>query len=349
MKKLSIILLSVLLVLSACKNEDNTSDETTGENNTEVSSETVSLEILQFDKSIINKLDGIEGDFLYGYKWKDKMGFNQLIFTTEDKFVEWEDNEYGMGDNYTLLKVYHFAGTEDNYSLVRLVQDGATKCPSEPFSLENEFYEKSISITDLNENGYAEITFMYWMLCASELTPVPTKLIMLENNEKFAIRGDSYIPDFKMGGEKNLDLGNADQVLKDYASKTWDKFCTPNPDVNAQTQQNDDFSTFWQNFQSFVASDNKNAVLALCNQDVKDFISGTGYNFIFDEKMKSEIAKTQASNVKNYDNDKRIFNYIIVYPADENDPNGEVFESSFGFIFGKINGKWMLTVPAFAG
>ncbi len=97
------------------------------------------------------------------------------------------------------------------------------------FGLENEFYKNSISITDLNENGYAEITFMYFMLCASELTPVPTKLIMLENNEKYAIRGDSYIYEYQMGGEKNLDLGDADQILKDYASETWDKFCTPMP------------------------------------------------------------------------------------------------------------------------
>ncbi len=232
MKKTILFLLFIAIIFSACNNStnsDSNSDSTIVSNVNDVSnqSDDVKFEMLTFDKSVLSKLNGIEGNFLYGYKWKDKMGVNLLIFTTEDKFVP--SNDGGMGNNYTYLKVYHFAGTDDDYSLVRLVQDGATACPADPFALENKFYENSISITDLNENGYAEITFMYYLLCASELTPVPTKLIMLENNEKFAIRGNSYIPDFQMGGDKNLDLGNADQVLKDFANETWDKFCTPKP------------------------------------------------------------------------------------------------------------------------
>jgi len=186
--------------------------------------------MLTFDKSVLNKLNNIKGDFLYGYKWQDKMGVNLLIFTTQNNFAKWKDAEYDdMGDNYRYLKAYHFAGTETNYSLVRLVQDGAEPCSSPPFGLENEFYKNSISITDLNNNGYAEITFMYYMLCASELTPVPTKLMLLENGKKYAIRGNSYIPDYNMGGDKKLDFAGADRVLKEYAGETWDKFCTPKP------------------------------------------------------------------------------------------------------------------------
>ncbi len=227
--------LSIIFFVASCKSETTNEDENqdTTENvvndhNVEKQDDVVELEMLKFDPSIVNKLSGIEGDLLYGYKWKDKAGLNLLIFTREEKFVPWPDAEYDdMGDNFVYLKAYHFSGTDDSYSLVRLVQDGETEgCGSPPFALECDFFEKSISITDLNKNGYAEATFMYYNLCSSELSPIPTKLMMLENGEKYAIRGNSYIVEFDMGGEKNIDFGDADKELLDYASQTWDKFCT---------------------------------------------------------------------------------------------------------------------------
>ncbi len=239
MKKLFFIILSVFIILSACKNGDkNDNDAENDSLNISQSNSNGNLEMLTFDKSVLNELDDVKGDFLYGYKWKDKMGLNQLIFTVQNKFVEWKDAEYDdMGDNYRYLRVYHFAGTKNDYSLIREIKDGFDACGSPPFALENEFYKNSISITDLNKNGYAEITFMYYLLCASELTPVTTKLMMLENGEKYAIRGNSYIPEYEMGGEKNLSLKGADQVLKDYASDIWNKFCTPNPKGNSKVKK----------------------------------------------------------------------------------------------------------------
>ncbi|MBN2663652.1 MAG: hypothetical protein JXR68_08370 [Bacteroidales bacterium] len=209
-------------------NDDNVVNDNDVVNN---NNDDIIFEMMQFDPSIVSKLSGIQGNLLYGYKWKDKAGINLLIFTRATKFEDWNEPDCaGCGDNYVMLKAYHFAGTEDNYSLVRVVQDGNQDgCGDPPFALECDFYDKSISITDLDNDGYAEATFMYYILCASELTPVPTKLMMLENGEKYAIRGDSYIPDFQKGGEKNIDFAGAGNSLLDFASQTWDKFCTPKP------------------------------------------------------------------------------------------------------------------------
>ena len=177
-------------------------------------------------------MPNIEGDFLYGFSWKDRAGVNQLLFTKAVKFVQMKGEEQGIGDDFGYLKVYHYAGENDNYKLIRMVQDGNSQgCSNPPFAIDIDFYEKSISITDLDDNGYAEVIFMYYILCASEISPVPTKLMLLENGAKYAIRGDSYIGEINSGGEKNMDASfkNLNPKIQDLANQTWEKFCKTKP------------------------------------------------------------------------------------------------------------------------
>ena len=115
--------------------------------------------------------------------------------------------------------------------------------------------------------------------------------------------------------------------------------------VSDNSEGIDNFDVFWSDFQTAVAADNENAVLALCNQDVKDFIEAMGYGFIFDDEMKQQIANRKASDVEVVSDQEKLFIYIIEYPSD----GAETFSSSFGFYIGKTNGKWLLTIPAFAG
>lgn len=228
-----LLLITFILIIYSCKNNENNKNSEIGTENKKPDS----LEILNFDPSVIKKLPNIEGDLKYGYSWKDKNGLNQLVFTRATKFVQWKNEEEGMGDTYVYLKVYHFIEKEGNYSLLRMIQDGNEKgCSNPPFALECDFYKESISITDLDKDNYAEVTFMYCILCASELTPIPTKLMLLENGEKYAIRGTSYIPDFQVGGDKNIDesIKTLDQKIQDHVDITWEKFCKTNPNTNAQ-------------------------------------------------------------------------------------------------------------------
>lgn len=229
---LIITVLSVVMFVFSCKNADNT--ENTGESDSSiVDGKPDGISVLTFDPSIVKKLKNIEGTLEYGYSWSDKSGINLLIFTKAEKFVQWKGEEEGMGDKYVYLKVYHFAGNNDDYKLVRMIQDSNQEaCMNPPFDLAGNFIHESISITDLDNDNYAEATFMYLILCASELTPVPTKLLMIENGEKYAIRGDSYIKEFNQGGEKNIDFEGAPKEFVDYASKKWDMFCAPNPTGN---------------------------------------------------------------------------------------------------------------------
>ncbi len=230
MKKNLLFYILALLMLS-CQNSsvENSSE---GNANELASSSSSSFEKLTFDKSVVKNLSNIEGELQYGFSWKDKAGVNQLLFTKDIKFVQSKGEEDGMGDIFGYLKAYHFTGENNNYKLIRMIQDGNSQgCSSPPFGLDFDFYEKSISITDLDNNGYGEVIFMYYVLCASELSPVPTKLMLLENGEKYAIRGDSYIADFNIGGEKNMDasIRKLDTKIQDFVNQTWEQFCKTKP------------------------------------------------------------------------------------------------------------------------
>ena len=188
------------------------------------------FKMMKFDSSIVKKLQNVEGDLQYGYSWRDKGGINHLLFTRAAKFVQWEGEEKGMGDNYAVLRVYHFAGADGNFKLVRMVEDGNKEgCSNPPFALEAGFIKGSITVTDLDKNGYGEVTFIYTILCASELEPVPSRLVVMEKGEIYSISGTSYLAEFNAGGEKSTDdaFKNLDKKIQNHADKTWDRFVKP--------------------------------------------------------------------------------------------------------------------------
>ncbi len=53
---------------------------------------------------------------------------------------------------------------------------------------ENSFY-----ITDLNNNGKAETSIIYYLSCRSDTSPSTMKFIMKEGRQKFALRGKSIL------------------------------------------------------------------------------------------------------------------------------------------------------------
>ncbi len=171
-----------------------------------------------------------EGEYLYGVKWDDKNGFNFAVFTRDMEFTHMNtnDDELFIGSWQGFIKAYHFAGKNiKNLKLVRIVQDwNQEPCGDPPFGLNICFNKESISVTDVDNNGYGELTFMYYILCASELTPVTTKLMVLEDGKKYAIRGKTGIKEYNMPEVKNIDasFNKAAKKLKEYASKHWDKY-----------------------------------------------------------------------------------------------------------------------------
>ncbi len=231
MKKIiSIALIVTILFAVSCNSgtektteEDQTTEDQVSEsyNTSETTNTTTTDELVltNFNQSMSKDLD-YEGEIVLGKSWNDANGENVMLFT--EKNIEHSDSR----SRY--LYAYHYAGSGSNMKLLRKIQDFEEKCD---ISLEATFQLNTISITDLNNNALAEITFMYCLGCIGDASPVPLKLIMLENGDKYAIRGTTLVDldkiyggGGKLGGEKKVDasFNNAPKEFLDFANEQWE-------------------------------------------------------------------------------------------------------------------------------
>ena len=221
MKKIiSIVLIATILFAVGCnsgtEDQDNKSNNTSETNNNTVKKELV---LTNYNLSMSENLD-YEGKIVLGKSWNDANGENVLLFT--EKNIEHSDSR----SKY--LFVYHFVGTGSDMKLLRKINDFEEKCD---ISLEAKFQLNTINITDLDKNALAEITFMYRLGCTGDASPVPLKLMMLENGDKYAIRGTTLVDLDKIyggggqdGGKKVVDASfkNVPKEFLDFANEVWE-------------------------------------------------------------------------------------------------------------------------------
>lgn len=147
-----------------------------------------------------------EGKIVFKKFWQDSNGENIVLFTQKE--LE--------------LYVYHYSVKDDQVKLLRKIYDFEEKCE---FDLTLEFLEKSIGVTDLDKNNIGEITFAYQKSCRSDVSPLVLKLLILENGEKYILRGNTIVDlgDQKIGGDKKMDASfdQAPMVFLDHANKVW--------------------------------------------------------------------------------------------------------------------------------
>jgi hypothetical protein len=170
-----------------------------------------------------------EKEIFYGKAWNDKNGDNILIFTQGLTTVAEHDDHGGDEERWDFF-AYHYADDGSGFELKRQIRDFVT-C----FFLSGKLFKTSVNITDIDEDGKAEITFVYHVGCSPDgASWYPVKLMMLEDGEKYAIRGITYIPymdDWKPGqGEKQTEIGgnfkNAPDGFLDFAKTIWEKYRT---------------------------------------------------------------------------------------------------------------------------
>ena len=103
------------------------------------------------------------------------------------------------------LRVTYYARSGNNWVqewVIRYFVD----CPG--LDHEAEFFPDSVTVTDLNANGKAEVTVAYSLFCGGGIDPSTLKVIMREGPLKFAMRGTTIIQtpgNAPFGGEANYD------------------------------------------------------------------------------------------------------------------------------------------------
>lgn len=226
MKKL--FYFTALLVCVACSSENKGEDEPPmSEDERLALAEGNKVDVLT---SPLETVVGTGNQFITGRKWMDANGENILLFTFSEEPEADVDGNEGMSRSFY---AEHFARKGDgDFQQIRKIQDFEKGC-----SFDNMLYllDKSINITDLDEDKYKEISFAYTLGCVSDVSPYPMKLMMIENGEKYAIRGSTrYAYQVKEGlpegaeipesTDKTFDesFDNAPESFKKFASELWD-------------------------------------------------------------------------------------------------------------------------------
>ena len=163
-------------------------------------------------KNSIPKRIQYKGNIIHAVRWTDSTGDNIVVLTTNKTASKNHDGTDGA------LYAYHFLASGNNIKQTWKVYDHINECIVDMFL---DFVDKSFAVTDLNNDGYAEVWIMYKVSCQGDVSPVPMKIIMYENNKKFAVCGTTSVPG--TGGKYTLDeaFKNGPAAFRTYADKLW--------------------------------------------------------------------------------------------------------------------------------
>ncbi len=209
MKKIqsTTLFLLLLILFSNCNNSNEDENQT-------------SLDIELSEISNIKKYSlpdevKVYNDFIGAKKWFDKNGDNI--------FVAYSKTNYKAVDFYGVHYIKDTTSTK--YRILRKIHD--FKKQSNGFIPLFYFHENYFTITDEDNNGFAEITVLYNIDIEIEGPPT-LKLIMLEDGEKFAIRGSRkvYFDGIDYKEVKKMDFKNAAPELIEFADNVWTLYTT---------------------------------------------------------------------------------------------------------------------------
>jgi hypothetical protein len=188
------------------------------------------IDELPFDKNNLPAEIKYNGNIITGKRWKDNNGENIIIIcTTKEKETK---DKYGETVLTKEIYAYNYANTGKGFAQLWKMYDFVSECP---FDISLEYKEKSLSLTDIDKDEVAEITFMYTNDCRSDVSPCSLKLLMYENKTKFALRGVTRIDlkgeeegfaEIHEGGTYDIDKSfkNAPAGFLDFAKSHWQKY-----------------------------------------------------------------------------------------------------------------------------
>jgi hypothetical protein len=164
-----------------------------------------------FDKVTENTLDARmahKGQLMDGLSWKDESGEN-VLFVCYDAVAAQQKRD---------IYVYQYRKVGDKCSLVWDIQDfGGNLC-------EMTFIDNSLQLIDLDNDGILEACFMYQNRCDGN-DPTVTKMMLLKDGKKLAIRGKFALEDGKEL-EKTIDpvVAQFPPIFKNFMLMNWNEF-----------------------------------------------------------------------------------------------------------------------------
>jgi hypothetical protein len=186
----------------------------------------------QLKVSLINKKDipsdiHFIGNLINAARYKDKEG-KHIILTTETGETKAKGSDDGDDFRQADLYAYNYPINAGKQTLTWQMHDFVRDCPVD---ITANYIPKTFAVTDLDNNGVAEVWIMYRTMCRGDVSPANMKVIMYEGNKKYAIRGTARIKQSAKsydGGGYTLDpeFKAGPDAFKQYALQLWKKNLT---------------------------------------------------------------------------------------------------------------------------
>lgn len=176
--------------------------------------------MLEFKPGMINK-KLYKGQIKEGKRWKDNRGENIVILTQTG--VYWAD--VYDATRGAKLYAYHFIKTADNtFKEIWKISEVVDDCA---FDVRCNFFSNSLTVTDLDADGLAEVGFALVKGCRLEAAPDEKKLVFYEGRDLYMITGTTAIVKGakKLGGDKNMGkFDKAPDAFLEFANRQWNKY-----------------------------------------------------------------------------------------------------------------------------
>ncbi|MBQ5429432.1 MAG: hypothetical protein IIU35_03425 [Neisseriaceae bacterium] len=140
----------------------------------------------------------LQGKIIKEIKYTDKTGENVIVLTQTDiSLREEEGNHYYSSQD---LYAYRYLIKQGKMQKIWQIHDFIHDCEVDMCV---NFIKKHIQITELNHNGIKEVWIPYALQCAGDISPFELKIIMYEDKQKYALRGESL--SHGLGGKYKMD------------------------------------------------------------------------------------------------------------------------------------------------
>ena len=169
----------------------------------------------------------IKGQLVKAVRYADVTGDNLLLLTETDIVVKAETKDGDETRSKDLFARRFLLKNGGAVEQVWRVTDYMRDCDLDGFDA--RFITDAFRITDLDNNGLAEIWVPYILQCAGDPGPMTMKIIMYEGDKKYAVRGEtrsSVGDNTYAGGEYTLDpaFTGSPAEFRHFATQLWEKY-----------------------------------------------------------------------------------------------------------------------------
>lgn len=178
-------------------------------------------------ETCLQNFPSIKGRLVKALRYADATGDN-VILLAETGVRKQKLDQYGTTGLSKRLYARRFRADQANAQPVWQITDGVRDCET---SLTAAFIPEALHVTDLDNNGVAEVWTGYQLACHGDVSPANMKIIMYEGGQKYAMRGTTLIRmpgEESLGGTGKMDAAfiNGPAVFRDHADRLWLEYRT---------------------------------------------------------------------------------------------------------------------------